>query len=61
MPENLALNLGDAGLGGLGALVPMAMQRLSQGGGAPSGDEQAARPRRRGNGAAAATDDTPTA
>ena len=31
MPENLALNLGDAGLGGLTALVPLAMRRLSQG------------------------------
>jgi hypothetical protein len=31
MPENLALNLGDGGLGGLTALVPMVMRRLSQG------------------------------
>jgi len=31
MPENLALDLGDSGLGGLTALVPMAMRRLSQG------------------------------
>jgi hypothetical protein len=31
MPENLALNLGDSGLGGLSGLIPLAMQRLSRG------------------------------
>ena len=59
MPENLALNLGDAGLGGLGALVPMAMQRLSQGRAAEPGGERSARPRRRGNGAAVTDETTP--
>jgi hypothetical protein len=39
MPENLALNLGDAGLGAsLNALVPLAMRRLSDGGGEPAAD-----------------------
>jgi regulator of protease activity HflC (stomatin/prohibitin superfamily) len=42
MPENLALNLGDGGLGGLNALVPMAMRRLSQGSGDPGGEPVAA-------------------
>jgi hypothetical protein len=39
MPENLALNLGDSGgLGGLSALIPIAMQRLSQGAGEGGSD-----------------------
>jgi len=39
MPENLALNLGEAGLGAsLNALVPLAMRRLSDGGGEPAAD-----------------------
>jgi regulator of protease activity HflC (stomatin/prohibitin superfamily) len=37
MPENLALNLGEGGLGSLNALIPLAMQRLSRG----SGDGEA--------------------
>ena len=55
MPENLALNLGEGGLGaGLNALVPLVMQRLSDGAGDPSA--RASRPRGpspRVNGAAA--------
>jgi hypothetical protein len=39
MPENLALNLGEGGLGAsLNALVPLAMQRLSGGAGEPSAE-----------------------
>jgi len=49
MPENLALNLGENGLGGLSALIPLAMRRLSQGAG---GDpEPAAAAARKANGA----------
>ena len=61
MPENLALNLGEGGLGAsLNALVPLAMRRLSDG--APEGDTGAAgRPRasraaRTANGAAVAAE-----
>jgi hypothetical protein len=59
MPENLALNLGDAGLGGLTALVPLAMRRLSEGG--PSGPAPQARlrGRRKDNGAAEETPPAP--
>jgi hypothetical protein len=49
MPENLALNLGESGLGGLSALIPMAMQRLSQGAAAAPDEAVGAR---RINGAA---------
>ena len=53
MPENLALNLG--------ALAPMARQRLSQGGGggAATDDERSARAARQINGAGVATGDPP--
>ena len=58
MPENLALNLGQGGLGALDALVPLAMRRLSAGASSDSASTSAAPPgpaaprsaRRRGNG-----------
>ncbi|MFI4934528.1 MAG: SPFH domain-containing protein [Caulobacterales bacterium] len=66
MPENLALNLGEGGLGAsLNALVPLAMRRLSDG--APAGDSgPAAKPRasrdrtgaRKANGAEPSDDKT---
>ena len=52
MPENLALNLGDAGLGGLTALVPLAMRRLSEGGSSGPAPQSRLRGRRKDNGAA---------
>jgi len=64
MPENLALNLGDAGgLGGLTALVPLAMRRLSQGSGDNGGEPAATLPAPKGNGAAPpdSADVSPTA
>ncbi len=46
MPENLALNLGEGGLGAsLNALVPLAMRRLS-GGGAAADDAPPSGPRK---------------
>jgi hypothetical protein len=52
MPENLALNLGDAGIRGLTALIPMAMRRLSQGAEPAAAEAQPALKGPKPNGAA---------
>jgi regulator of protease activity HflC (stomatin/prohibitin superfamily) len=50
MPENLALNVGEGGLGALNGLIPLAMKRLSEGASppppAPEPEVRAERPRR---------------
>ncbi len=61
MPENLALNLGEGGLGAsLNALVPLAMQRLSGGAGeAPAEARSSARRSRSAASGANGADPTP--
>ncbi|HEX3919813.1 MAG TPA: SPFH domain-containing protein, partial [Caulobacteraceae bacterium] len=57
MPENLALNLGEGGLGSLNALIPLAMQRLSRGSG--EGDPPPPAAVSKANGATPPGGDTP--